>query len=419
MIPARTLLTVLIAVLSVSMAKAQHSYLIRAERVFDGETIIDANEVLVKGQMIERVGRNLQVDASVEVIDVPGGTILPGLIDAHTHLLLHPYDETSWNDQVLRESEAERVARGVNHARSTLEAGFTTIRDLGSEGAGYADVGLKQAIEKGVIPGPRTLVAGRAIVATGSYGPKGFAPSFDVPLGAEEADGIEGMMRTVRDQIGKGADVVKVYADYRWGPNGEAMPTFSIEELNAAVETAASSGRPVVAHAGSAEGMRRAILAGVQTIEHGDGGTPAVFELMAERHVAFCPTIAAGDAIARYQGWNGLEPVPDRIKNKRASMKRALDAGVIFCNGSDAGVFSHGENAGEIILMSEYGVGPVGSLIAATSGNAAALGLDDRGSIERGMLADIVVVVGNPIEDLTTLRAPAVVMKDGVLYRAP
>lgn len=376
-------------------------------------------DLLVRGDRIEAIGRNLSSDGGTRVIDLGDATVMPGLIDAHTHLLLHPYNETSWNDQVLVESEAERVARGVNHARETLLAGFTTIRDLGSEGAGYADVGLKTAIEKGVIPGPRVLVAGRAIVATGSYGPRGFAPSFDVPLGAEESDGVEGMTRTVRDQIGHGADVVKVYADYRWGAAGEARPTFSVEELRAAVETAASSGRPVIAHAATEEGMRRSIEAGVQTIEHGDGGTPTVFSLMAERGVALCPTIAAGDAITRYGGWDGSEPAPPRIAAKRESVRKALQAGVPLCNGSDAGVFAHGENAREIELLIEYGAEPLQAIISATSGTADILGLGDRGRLKSGLLADLIAVDGDPMQEIVALRDPILVMKGGVVYHGP
>jgi imidazolonepropionase-like amidohydrolase len=409
----------LLLLCSVFPLRAQNAYLLRADRLFDGQSISDGMDVLVRGNRIEAVGRHLDGGPGVEVIVLSGATLLPGMIDAHTHFLLHPYDETSWNDQVLKESRAERVARGVNHARNTLLAGFTTIRDLGTEGAGYADVGLKQAIEKGVIPGPRMLVAGRAIVATGSYGPKGFAPSFDVPLGAEETDGVEGMIRTVREQIGKGADIVKVYADYRWGPNGEAMPTFSIEELKAAVETAAGSGRPVSAHAGTAEGMRRAAMAGVSTIEHGDGGTPEVFALMAEKGIALCPTIAASDAVTRYQGWDGSDPAPERIQEKKRSFAAALAAGVPLCNGSDAGVFSHGANSREVELVSEYGAGPMKALVAATSGTAGILGLDDRGSIRKGLLADIVAVSGNPLDDIKALENPVFVMKDGVIYRHP
>src|SRR5207237_6328540 len=201
--------------------------------------------------------------------------------------------------------------------RNTLLAGFTTIRDLGTEGAGYADVGLRQAVEQGIIPGPRMLVVTKAIVATGSYGPKGYAAEWRVPQGAEEADG-DSLVRVVRDQIGHGADWIKVYADYRWGARGDAAPTFSQQELTTIVDTARSSGRPVVAHSTTAEGMRRSVLAGVETIEHGDAGTPDVFKLMAEKNVALCPTLAAGDATAQYAGWQkGSAPEPPGLSSKR------------------------------------------------------------------------------------------------------
>ncbi|HEX6938408.1 MAG TPA: amidohydrolase family protein, partial [Longimicrobiales bacterium] len=347
-------------------------------------------------------------------------TLIPGLIEGHSHLLLHPYNETPWDDQVLRESEALRVARAVNHARATLMAGFTTVRDLGTEGAGYADVGLKQAIDRGIIPGPHMLVATRAIVATGSYGPKGLAPELDAPVGAEVADGYDGLVRAVRDQIGKGADWIKVYADYRWGPNGETMPTFTLDELRTVVEVAASSGRSVVAHASTAEGMRRAVLAGVTTIEHGDGGTPEVFRLMAERGVALCPTITAVEAIARYAGWRkGVDPEPPRVEAKRRSLRAAIEAGVPICNGSDVGVFAHGDNARELELLVEYGLSPVQALEAATSGNARILGLHDRGRIEPGLRADLIAVEGDPTQDISALRRVRFVMKDGVVYRTP
>jgi imidazolonepropionase-like amidohydrolase len=318
---------------SASPAAGQESaaILIRPAGVFDGTSpnVHTGWVVLVQGNRIAAVGpaADVRAPAGARTIDLPGATLTPGLIEGHSHLLLHPYDETSWNDQVLRESTAERVARGVNHAKATLQAGFTTVRDLGSEGAGYADVGLKEAIAKGVIPGPRMLVAGPAIVATGSYGPKGFSPEWPVHLGAEVADGVDDIIRVTRDQIGKGADFIKVYADYRWGPNGEAMPTFTEEELTRIVSIASSSGRPVVAHAATAEGMRRAVMAGIETIEHGDGGTPEVFRLMKEHNVAFCPTLAAGDAILQYGGWRkGTDPEPERIRRKRESFRAALDS---------------------------------------------------------------------------------------------
>lgn len=413
------------AVLSAQPASvsAEVPVLLLPDAVFDGAG--DAPQpgwaVLVSGQRIAAVGpaRTLQVPANARRIALPGTTLLPGLSDLHSHVLLHPYDETPWNDQVLRESLALRTARAVNHLKATLDAGFTMLRDLGTEGAGYADVGLKEAVEQGIIPGPRLFVTTKAIVATGSYGPKGFGAEIGIPQGAEEADGVEGVTRVVRDQIGHGADWIKIYADYRWGPRGEARPTFTSAEWQAIVQTASSSGRPVVAHASTAEGMMRATLAGVEVIEHGDAATAEVFEAMKQRNVAFCPTLAATESSTRYRGWKkGVDPEPAGITQKKRMFRLALASGVTICNGSDVGVFAHGTNALELELMVEYGMTPVQALKAATSVNARIMHRENElGRVAPGLLADLVAVQGDPTRNIGQLRQVTFVMKGGQVHR--
>jgi imidazolonepropionase-like amidohydrolase len=381
-------------------------FLLKPAHVFDGTSsqVHDGWVVLVRGQKIEAAGPagTVNVPPGATVIDLPGLTLLPGLIEAHSHILLHPYSETPWNDQVAHESLSLRVARATNHLRNTLQSGFTTIRDLGTEGAGYADVGLKQAVDQGIIPGPRMLVVTRAIVATGSYGPKGYASEWRVPQGAEEADGVDSLIRVVRDQIGHGADWIKVYADYRWGTQG-AAPTFSLEELKLAVETAKSANVPVAAHATTAEGMRRATLAGVETIEHGDGGTPEVFRLMKEHNVALCPTLSVAGA---------------NSERKRAVFKSALQAGVTIASGSDVGVFAHGDNVRELEAMVNFGMPVIDALRSATSIDARVLHMGDKvGEVKPGLFADVIAVEGDPTRDISALRRVKFVMKGGVVYR--
>lgn len=393
--------------------------LLKPDRVFDGTSMQTGWNVLIKNNIIEQAGAmSFKLPAGTEIIELKGYTLLPGLIEGHSHLFLHPYNETSWDDQVLKESRAERTARAVNHAKATLMAGFTTVRDLGTEGAMYDDVGLKKAIEKGVIPGPRMIVATRAIVAKGTYGPKSESPDVDLPQGAEEVAGLEELSKAIRSQIGHGADLIKVYADYRYGPHGETQPTFSELEMQWLVGNTISSGRKAVAHATNPEGMTRAINAGISTIEHGDNGTEEVFKLMKEKGTALCPTLAAGDAIEQYKGWRkGIDPEPERITNKKKSFSLALKAGVTICMGGDVGVYTHGDNAREMELMVEYGMTPLDVLKSATYVNATVFGYVDKiGKIKKGLFADIIAVEGDPTTDIKNIRKIKLVMKDGKIY---
>lgn len=415
-----TLLLILTSVCFVFAQTTETYTLFKPDRVFDGEQMHNGWVVLVKGNRIEAAGEasNVKAPASAKVIELKGMTLMPGLIEGHSHLFLHPYNETLWDDQVLKESRAERTARAVVHARETLLAGFTSERDLGTEGAGYDDVGLKTAIDKGIIPGPRMMVATRAIVATGSYGPKNVVDQNTIVEGGEEADGEEGITHVVRSQIGHGADVVKIYADYGWGLDKKAEPTFTVEELKKAVEVAKSSGRTVAVHSTTSEGMRRAIEAGVTTIEHGDGGTPELFKLMKEKGIALCPTLAATEAYAVYfDGWKKGEPDNANIKHKKYIFSEAMKAGVTICMGGDVGVFTHGDNAREMIMMAEYGMKPIDVLRSSTSINASVFQLKGVGSIKAGYFADLVIVQGNPVEDIKVVKQVRLVMKDGVIYR--
>ena len=416
----RSLIVIAAAFASLATAAAGEAILIKPAQLFDGVNPQPHAgwSVLVEGDKIAAVGPNLAAPAGARVIELPGTTLTPGLIEGHSHLFLHPYNETKWDDQVLHEPLALRTARAVVHARRTLEAGFTTERDLGTEGAGYADVGLKQAINQGIIPGPRLLVSTKANVARGAYGPKGFEPGVAIPQGAEEISGADEMTRAARDQIAAGADVIKMYADYHYLPGEPSRPTMTEAEMAAGVAVAHDAGRLAAAHATTAEGMRRAILAGVDTVEHGYGGTPEVFRMMHDRGIALCPTLGASEAYARYfQGWNGQEPAPESVQENRRSFQMAMRAGVKICMGGDVGVFAHGQNWLEMEAMQHAGMPAAQVMVAATSGNAHIFHLADRGELRPGLLADLDAFDGDPTRDVTAVEHVRFVMKGGQVVR--
>ena len=425
-------IAVVVLLVAPAVASAQ-SVVVRPDRVFDASA--GANRegwiVVVDGERIAEAGpaSSIRIPPGATRIDLPGATLLPGLIEAHAHLFLHPYSETPWEDQVLREPRAYRTLRAAVHAERTLLSGFTTLRDLGTEGAGWADLAVRDAIEDGLIPGPRLLVATRAIAATDQYapGPRGWDPDLELPKGAQMVSGTDEIRRAVREQAARGADLIKVYADARRGPAGVA-PTFTADELDALVAEATAAGLPVAAHATSPEGIRRAVLAGVRTIEHGSAGTPDEFRLMAERGTVLFPTLATSAAYEQYfsgrgSGWELDAPDEALTPALRADLeafRHALAAGVTIGLGSDVGVFPHGESWRELAWMVRGGMTPAQALQAATIVNARALDLDDEiGEIRAGLRADLVAVAGDPLADVSAVRDVRLVMKGGEVVRGP
>lgn len=405
-------------------APPSHPVLLTPERVWTGEGAPRRGwAVLVANGRIEAAGPadTIHAPPDAERIALPGKTLIPGMIDLHSHVLLHPYNEATWDDQVIKEPVAYRVMLAAKHAADTLQAGFTTLRDLGTEGADYADAGIRRAIEEGVAPGPRLLIATRAIVASYSYGPaeKSYRPDMELPYGAQAATGVAEVTKAVREQSARGADWIKFYADYRTGIDGSARPTFTLEEMQAMVAAAHVTGRKVAAHASSDEAIRMAVLAGVDTIEHGYGASEETFRLMKQRGTAYIPTLTALEAIGEYfqKHVRGGAPTP-AMRQAHEAFRTARRLGVTIGHGSDVGVFAHGTNARELAWMVRLGMTPLEAMRSATSVAAGILGKSaELGQIKPGMLADLVAVEGDPTADIGAAAKVGFVMKGGAVYR--
>ncbi|HVF60746.1 MAG TPA: amidohydrolase family protein [Thermoanaerobaculia bacterium] len=396
------------------MAPAPATIAVKAQRVLDVRTGTYLNDavVLVEGDRIKAVGPGLAIEPGAKVIDLGTATLLPGMIDAHSHLLADA--EGGYAEMLLTKSQAYRALEGAAHARRTLLAGFTTVRDVENEGSGYADVALRDAIARGLVEGPRMLVATRGIAAVGQYMPFGISPDLPgFPRGAQMVSGLEECRRAVREQIGNGADLIKVYADWE-------HPTLTVEELRVVVEEAHKAGRRVAAHATTVEAIRNAVGAGVDSIEHGSGADRATLELLAQKGVWLVPTLgpyvnqlnALTDEAARQRGQKWFRSLQEMVRT-------AKEVGVKIAAGYDASEGPlHGTNAREIVALHEAGLSRLEAIRAATVTAADLLGLQDKiGSLEPGKYADLIAVAGDPVADIHALEQVVFVMKAGVVVK--
>mgnify|MGYP000735615658 CR=1 FL=1 len=415
------------SLLAIGMRSDAQITAIRCGKFFDGKTLSleSGVTILIEGNRILFVGKEPAIPPGSKVIDLSGATVMPGLIDAHTHMFLHGM---RYEDAILKKSQQYRAIWATVSARKQLLAGFTTIRDVETEGAGYGDVALRDAINDGIVMGPRMQCATRALSITGGYTPYGFSPDVEIPKGAQLADGIDGVRKAVREQITNGADLIKITATggvLSFAKNGQ-NPQFSLDEAKAIVDTAHDYGMKVAAHAHGDEGMQRAILAGVDSIEHGTYMSDETMRLMKEKGTWYVPTISAGVFVGEMAAKPGYYPEIVRPKALavgpliQATFGRAYKAGVKIAFGTDAGVFPHGRNAREFELMVGAGMPPLEAIQSATRNAAELLGESaNLGGLSSGKYADLVAVEGDPLEDITRMQSMAFVMKGGVVYKSP
>ena len=402
------------------------SYIIRAAHLIDGTTNTrrDNVAILVDGERIVGVGPLSEIStratAATRTINLGAATVLPGLIDNHTHVLLQgDITAADYDEQLLKESTPYRAIRATVAVRTALMNGFTTIRDLETEGAMYADVDVKTAINRGVIPGPRMFVATRAMAPTGMYPLLGYSWELRMPEGVQIVDGPDEIRKAVREEAKYGADWIKFYADRRYfmGDDGRlrSWVNFTDEEMKAIVTEAHRLGKKVAAHAVGWDGIDGALRAGVNSIEHGQGLTDDLIARMVKQGVYWCPTIYVGAWVAPGRGgvW------PRMVDLERVAFGKAVKAGALISYGTDAGGYAWTENqAKEFAYMVRYGMSPMAAIRSATSVAARLLGQESQfGTIEPGKLADIVAVRGDPLTDITELERVSFVMKGGVIYK--
>jgi imidazolonepropionase-like amidohydrolase len=379
--------------------------------------------IVINGERIERVApkADVQIPAGAKVIDLSNATVLPGLIDAHTHIFLTGESHGRYDEQLLKESWQYRTIEAVLNAERDLEAGFTAMRDVETEGAMYSDVDVRNAIDRGLIPGPRLQVVTRALSTTGGYPLEGYSPEVLVPSGVQIVDGPEAARKAVREQIKYGADLIKIYGTHRYHftPDGQlvSIPTFTLDETKVIVNEAHREGVKVACHAYGGEGLHNCIDAGVDSIEHGLDLDDASIDKMVLKGIYLVPTLY----VYEFEPEEDLAATGGKTSRARiheVSFRKALARGVKIAFGTDAGPFPHGTQAKEFEYMTRFGMSPIAAIDSATLEAATLMGWQDRiGSLEAGKFADIIAVAGNPLDDITQLEHVKLVMKGGAVVR--